>query len=91
MTWWLRVKRIRTFAELPFRIDFHQLDSTLLNGQMNKQSSCNNSDKRAIIRFDLAPETGEQSEMRFYGFEEDRNILKYRCPVAVYDLKCKDW
>ncbi len=27
--------------------------------------------------------------MAFYGFEADRNALKYRCPEAVYGFKCK--
>ena len=27
--------------------------------------------------------------MAFYGFETDRNTLKYRCPAAVYGFECK--
>ncbi len=33
--------------------------------------------------------TGEQRDMVFYGFEKDRNTLKYRCPAAVYGFSCE--
>ena len=35
------------------------------------------------------PRTGEERPMAFQGFEADRNTLKYRCPAAAYDLRCK--
>lgn len=37
----------------------------------------------------ICPVTGEQRDMAFYGFEADRNTLKYRCPAAAYGFKCK--
>ena len=37
----------------------------------------------------ICPATGEQRDMAFYGFEADRNTLKYRCPAAVYGFECK--
>ena len=39
----------------------------------------------------LCPEIQEQREMAFCGFEKIAGHLKYRCPVAVYDLDCKDY
>jgi hypothetical protein len=37
----------------------------------------------------ICPATGEQRDMAFYGFEADRNTLKYRCPAAAYGFECK--
>ena len=34
------------------------------------------------------PNTGEERDMAFWGFESGRNTLKYRCPAAAYDLRC---
>lgn len=34
------------------------------------------------------PASGEKRDLAFWGFESDRNTLKYRCPAAVYDLQC---
>ena len=34
------------------------------------------------------PETGEVRDLAFWGFESNRNTLKYRCPAAACDLKC---
>jgi len=31
----------------------------------------------------------KQRDMAFYGFEADRNTLKYRCPAAVNGFECK--
>ena len=39
----------------------------------------------------ICPATGEQRDMAFYGFEADRNTLKYRCPAIVYGFKCKGY
>jgi len=36
----------------------------------------------------VCPETGEQRDLAFQGFESDRNTLKYRCPAAAYNLEC---
>ena len=35
------------------------------------------------------PATGTERPMAFQGFEAGRGTLKYRCPAAAYDLKCK--
>ena len=37
----------------------------------------------------LCPQTGEQRDLAFQGFEADRNALKYRCPAAAYGLDCQ--
>jgi len=37
----------------------------------------------------ICPATGEQRDMTFYGFEADRNTLKYRCPAAANGFECK--
>ncbi len=37
----------------------------------------------------VCPETGEQRAMSPWGFEQDRNTLKYRCPAAADDFDCK--
>lgn len=37
----------------------------------------------------ICPETGEQRDMAFQGFEADRETLKYRCPASAYNLECK--
>jgi hypothetical protein len=37
----------------------------------------------------ICPATGEQRDMAFYGFEADRNTLKYRCPAAAHGFECK--
>ena len=37
----------------------------------------------------LCPQTGEQRDLAFQGFEADRNALKYRCPAAAYELDCQ--
>ena len=34
------------------------------------------------------PNTGEERDMAFWGFESNRNTLKYRCPAAAYDGQC---
>lgn len=34
------------------------------------------------------PASGEERDLAFWGFESDRNTLKYRCPAAAYDLQC---
>jgi len=36
----------------------------------------------------ICPQTGEQRDLAFQGFEADRNTLKYRCPAAAYGLEC---
>jgi hypothetical protein len=38
--------------------------------------------------FCVCPQTGEQRDLAFQGFEADRNTLKYRCPAAAYGLDC---
>lgn len=38
--------------------------------------------------FCVCPQSGEQRDLAFQGFEADRNTLKYRCPAAVYGLDC---
>ena len=35
------------------------------------------------------PATGEQRQMSFAGFEQDRETLKYRCPAAACGLDCR--
>lgn len=35
------------------------------------------------------PETGEQRELFFSGFEKDRTTLKFRCPAAACGVDCK--
>jgi hypothetical protein len=37
----------------------------------------------------ICPQTGEQRDLAFQGFEADRNALKYRCPAAAYGLDCQ--
>lgn len=37
----------------------------------------------------ICPETGQQRDMAFQGFEASRNTLKYRCPAAAYGCECK--
>jgi hypothetical protein len=37
----------------------------------------------------ICPQTGEQRDLAFQGFESDRNTLKYRCPAAAYGLDCE--
>ncbi|WP_236848792.1 transposase [Candidatus Thiodictyon syntrophicum] len=37
----------------------------------------------------ICPQTGEQRDLAFQGFEADRNALKYRCPAAAYGLECQ--
>lgn len=44
-------------------------------------------DERGEV-FCQCPVTGERREMAFYGFEQARGSLKYRCPAAAYDLDC---
>jgi hypothetical protein len=39
----------------------------------------------------ICPETGEQRDMTFHGFEANRNTLKYRCPAAANGFECKGW
>ena len=34
------------------------------------------------------PKSGEVRDLAFWGFESDRNTLKYRCPAAAHDLQC---
>ena len=36
----------------------------------------------------ICPKTGEQREMSYGGFEKDRMVLKYICPVRAYGLTC---
>ena len=37
----------------------------------------------------ICPQTGEQRDLAFQGFEADRHALKYRCPAAAYGLDCQ--
>ena len=37
------------------------------------------------------PVSGEERKMAFSGFESKRCGLKFRCPAAVYGLRCKGW
>lgn len=37
----------------------------------------------------VCPETNEQRELYFDGFERDRLTLKYRCPAVAYGFECK--
>ena len=37
----------------------------------------------------ICPQTGEQRDLAFQGFEADRKALKYRCPAAAYGLDCQ--
>jgi hypothetical protein len=37
----------------------------------------------------VCPDTGEQRDMAFQGFEANRNTLKYRCPAAAYGFQCQ--
>jgi len=37
----------------------------------------------------ICPATGEQRDMAPWGFEKDRNTLKYRCPASAYGFECK--
>jgi hypothetical protein len=34
--------------------------------------------------------TGEQTEMVYWGYEEDRDVQKWRCPAARWGYACKD-
>jgi len=36
----------------------------------------------------ICPKTGEQRPMAYGGFEKDRMVLKYICPVRAYGLTC---
>lgn len=36
----------------------------------------------------ICPQSGEQRDLAFQGFESDRKTLKYRCPAAAYGLDC---
>ena len=36
----------------------------------------------------ICPQTGEQRDLAFHGFEVARNTLKYRCPAAAYGFDC---
>jgi hypothetical protein len=38
--------------------------------------------------FCVCPSTGEQREMAYGGFEQDRESLKYRCPAKHYGYAC---
>ncbi len=38
--------------------------------------------------FCVCPETGEERDLFFAGFERDRRTLKYRCPAAACGLTC---
>jgi hypothetical protein len=35
------------------------------------------------------PQSGEQRELAFQGFEKDRKSLKYRCPATAYGFECR--
>lgn len=37
------------------------------------------------------PVSGEERKMAFWGSEEKRGDLKYRCPAAAFGLRCKGW
>ena len=37
----------------------------------------------------VCPDTGEQRELSFCGYEADRRTLKYRCPAAANGFDCK--
>jgi hypothetical protein len=37
----------------------------------------------------ICPVTGEQRRMAYGGFEKDRMMLKYVCPIKAYGLTCK--
>jgi len=37
----------------------------------------------------ICPNTQEQRDMAFQGFEAERGTLKYRCPAAAYGLNCE--
>lgn len=37
----------------------------------------------------ISPVTGEQRQMAYGGFERDRMMLKYVCPIKAYGLTCK--
>ena len=39
--------------------------------------------------FCICPESGNQKEMAYAGFEKERGTLKYRCPAIHYGLECK--
>jgi len=39
--------------------------------------------------FCVCPKTGEQRPMAYGGFEKDRMVLKYICPIKAYGLTCK--
>ena len=37
----------------------------------------------------ICPASGEEREMAFWGFEAERNTLKYRCPAAARGIECQ--
>ena len=37
------------------------------------------------------PVSGTERKMAFSGFESSRETLKFRCPAAVFGLRCKGW
>jgi hypothetical protein len=37
----------------------------------------------------ICPATGEERRMAFWGFEADRDTLRYRCPATAYGLVCQ--
>jgi hypothetical protein len=37
----------------------------------------------------ICPESGEQRDLAFQGFEADRDTVTYRCPAAAYGLDCQ--
>ena len=37
----------------------------------------------------ICPTSGEERKMAFWGFEADRNTLKYRCPAAAQGIECQ--
>ena len=37
------------------------------------------------------PVSGEERKMVFWGNEDKRGALKFRCPAAAYNLSCKGW
>lgn len=45
-------------------------------------------DEHGVV-YCVCPQTGEQREMSFAGFEKDRCRLRYRCPAAACGLECR--
>ena len=37
------------------------------------------------------PVSGVERKMAFWGSEDARGVLKYRCPAAAYGLRCEGW